>query len=337
MSQANNNSREALIRVTNLKKHFPIRRGVFRRQVGAVQAVDGISFDIYKGETLGLVGESGCGKSTAGRTILQLLSPTDGQVYFGDEDLTALKRGDLRRKRRHMQMIFQDPYASLNPRMQVGTIIGEPLQIHNIGNASSRKERVQELLSVVGLNPYFVKRYPHEFSGGQRQRIGIARALATNPSFIVADEPISALDVSIQAQVVNLLDDLKAELGLTYLFIAHDLSMVRYISDRVAVMYLGRIVEMGERDEVYDHPLHPYTQALLSAIPIPDPDKEATRKRIILEGDVPSPANPPVGCRFNPRCSYATDICRQEDPEFRNLGTDTKMHMVACHHADKFN
>ena len=337
MSQANNNSREALIRVTNLKKHFPIRRGVFRRQVGAVQAVDGISFDIYKGETLGLVGESGCGKSTAGRTILQLLSPTDGQVYFGDEDLTALKRGDLRRKRRHMQMIFQDPYASLNPRMQVGTIIGEPLQIHNIGNAASRKERVQELLSVVGLNPYFVKRYPHEFSGGQRQRIGIARALATNPSFIVADEPISALDVSIQAQVVNLLDDLKAELGLTYLFIAHDLSMVRYISDRVAVMYLGRIVEMGERDEVYDHPLHPYTQALLSAIPIPDPDKEATRKRIILEGDVPSPANPPVGCRFNPRCSYATDICRQEDPEFRNLGTDTKMHMVACHHADKFN
>jgi oligopeptide transport system ATP-binding protein len=337
MSQANNNSKEALIRVTNLKKHFPIRRGVFRRQVGAVQAVDGISFDIYKGETLGLVGESGCGKSTAGRTILQLLSPTDGQVYFGDEDLTALKRGDLRRKRRHMQMIFQDPYASLNPRMQVGTIIGEPLQIHNIGNASSRKERVQELLSVVGLNPYFVKRYPHEFSGGQRQRIGIARALATNPSFIVADEPISALDVSIQAQVVNLLDDLKAELGLTYLFIAHDLSMVRYISDRVAVMYLGRIVEMGERDEVYDHPLHPYTQALLSAIPIPDPDKEATRKRIILEGDVPSPANPPVGCRFNPRCSYATDICRQEDPEFRNLGTDTKMHMVACHHADKFN
>jgi len=337
MSQANNNSREALIRVTNLKKHFPIRRGVFRRQVGAVQAVDGISFDIYKGETLGLVGESGCGKSTAGRTILQLLSPTDGQVDFGDEDLTALKRGDLRRKRRHMQMIFQDPYASLNPRMQVGTIIGEPLQIHNIGNAASRKERVQELLSVVGLNPYFVKRYPHEFSGGQRQRIGIARALATNPSFIVADEPISALDVSIQAQVVNLLDDLKAELGLTYLFIAHDLSMVRDISDRVAVMYLGRIVEMGERDEVYDHPLHPYTQALLSAIPIPDPDKEATRKRIILEGDVPSPANPPVGCRFNPRCSYATDICRQEDPEFRNLGTDTKMHMVACHHADKFN
>ncbi|MBP6471698.1 MAG: dipeptide ABC transporter ATP-binding protein [Chloroflexi bacterium] len=337
MSQPNpNKDKEVLVRVANLKKHFPIRRGVFRKQVGAVQAVDGISFDIYKGETLGLVGESGCGKSTAGRTILQLLPPTDGKVYFGQKELTDLNKGDLRRQRRHMQMIFQDPYASLNPRMQVGSIVGEPLQIHGIGNAASRKERVQELLSVVGLNPYFVKRYPHEFSGGQRQRIGIARALATNPSFIVADEPISALDVSIQAQVVNLLDDLKSELGLTYLFIAHDLSMVRYISDRVAVMYLGRIVEMGERDEVYDHPLHPYTQALLSAIPIPDPDKEATRKRIILEGDVPSPANPPAGCRFNPRCSYATDICRQEDPEFRNLGTDTHSHMVACHHADKF-
>ena len=336
MSQATNNNKEVLIRVSNLKKHFPIRRGVFRRQVGAVQAVDGISFDIYKGETLGLVGESGCGKSTAGRTILQLLTPTEGKVYFGQEDLTDLSRNELRRKRRHMQMIFQDPYASLNPRMQVGSIIGEPLQIHGIGNGASRKERVQELLSVVGLNPYFVKRYPHEFSGGQRQRIGIARALATNPSFIVADEPISALDVSIQAQVVNLLDDLKAELGLTYLFIAHDLSMVRYISDRVAVMYLGRIVEMGVRDEVYDHPLHPYTQALLSAIPIPDPDREATRKRIILEGDVPSPANPPAGCRFNPRCSYATDICRQEDPEFRNLGTEIQPHMVACHHAEKF-
>ncbi|MCA9873902.1 MAG: dipeptide ABC transporter ATP-binding protein [Ardenticatenaceae bacterium] len=339
MSQSNNHNnsnQEVLIKVSNLKKHFPIRRGVFRRQVGAVQAVDGISFNIYKGETLGLVGESGCGKSTAGRTILQLLTPTEGKVYFGDEELTDLNRSQLRRKRRHMQMIFQDPYASLNPRMQVGSIIGEPLQIHGIGNAASRKERVQELLSLVGLNPYFVKRYPHEFSGGQRQRIGIARALATNPSFIVADEPISALDVSIQAQVVNLLDDLKSELGLTYLFIAHDLSMVRYISDRVAVMYLGRIVEMGVRDDVYDHPLHPYTQALLSAIPIPDPDKEATRKRIILEGDVPSPANPPTGCRFHPRCSYATDICRREDPEFRNLGTESQPHMVACHHAEKF-
>lgn len=336
MSEANGKYTEVLLQVKNLKKHFPIRRGVLQRQVGAVQAVDGISFDIYKGETLGLVGESGCGKSTAGRTILQLLKPTEGEVYFDGDDLVALKRGEMRKRRRHMQMIFQDPYASLNPRMQVGSIVGEPLSIHGIGNSASRRERVEDLLSLVGLNPYFIKRYPHEFSGGQRQRIGIARALATNPSFIVADEPISALDVSIQAQVVNLLDDLKAELGLTYLFIAHDLSMVRYISDRVAVMYLGRIVEMGERDEVYDHPLHPYTQALLSAIPIPDPDVEATRKRIILEGDVPSPVNPPAGCRFNPRCAYATDICRQEDPEYRNLGTETQVHMVACHHAEKF-
>jgi oligopeptide transport system ATP-binding protein len=333
----NNSEKEILLSVKNLKKHFPIRRGVFRRQVGAVQAVDGVTFDIYKGETLGLVGESGCGKSTTGRSILQLLTPTDGHVFYGGEDLVALKRGEMRKKRRHMQMIFQDPYASLNPRMQVGSIVGEPLNIHHIGSAAERKERVQELLSLVGLNPYFVKRYPHEFSGGQRQRIGIARALATNPDFIVADEPISALDVSIQAQVVNLLDDLKRDLGLTYLFIAHDLSMVRYISDRVAVMYLGRIVELGERDDVYDHPLHPYTQALLSAIPIPDPDVEATRKRVILEGDVPSPVNPPAGCRFHPRCAYATDICRQEDPAFREMGKDGRTHMVACHHAEKFD
>lgn len=327
---------EPLIKVRNLKKHFPIRRGVLQRQVGAVQAVDGVSFDIIKGETLGLVGESGCGKSTAGRTILQLLKPTAGDVYLNGQDLTKMGRSDLRKERRRMQMIFQDPYSSLNPRMTVGNIVGEPLLIHNIGNAASRRERVQELLNLVGLNPYFINRYPHEFSGGQRQRIGVARALATNPSFIVADEPISALDVSIQAQVVNLLDDLKSELGLTYLFIAHDLSMVRYISDRVAVMYLGRIVEISHRDEVYDHALHPYTQALLSAIPIPDPEKEGKRKRIILEGDVPSPANPPSGCRFHPRCQFATDICGQEDPEFRNLGTPNSPHMVACHHAEKF-
>ncbi|MEZ4643291.1 MAG: dipeptide ABC transporter ATP-binding protein [Chloroflexota bacterium] len=327
---------EPLIRVNNLKKHFPIRRGVLQRQVGAVQAVDGISFDIVKGETLGLVGESGCGKSTAGRTILQLLSPTSGEVYLNGHNLVDLRRSELRRQRRRMQMIFQDPYSSLNPRMTVGNIIGEPLLIHNLGNAATRRERVQELLKLVGLNPYFINRYPHEFSGGQRQRIGVARALATNPSFIVADEPISALDVSIQAQVVNLLDDLKSELGLTYLFIAHDLSMVRYISDRVAVMYLGRIVELSRRDEVYDHPLHPYTQALLSAIPIPDPIKEEKRQRIILEGDVPSPANPPSGCRFHPRCGYTTDVCRAEDPEFRNLGTDSNPHMVACHHAEQF-
>lgn len=337
MSQPNGSEgKEVLVEVRNLKKYFPINRGVFRRQVGAVQAVDGITFDIYRGETLGLVGESGCGKSTTGRTILQLLEPTDGQVIFEDKDLTSLSKSDLRRARRDMQMIFQDPYASLNPRLTVGSIVSESLEIHNIGNRRSRKERVQELLRLVGLNPYFVNRYPHEFSGGQRQRIGVARALASNPSFIVADEPISALDVSIQAQVVNLLDDLKSELGLTYLFIAHDLSMVRYISDRVAVMYLGRIVELSDRNEVYQRPLHPYTQALLSAIPIPDPEKEEQRQRMILKGDVPSPANPPRACRFHPRCPYATEICSEVDPEFRDLGTEDNPHWVACHHAEKF-
>ncbi|MEJ2746987.1 MAG: dipeptide ABC transporter ATP-binding protein [Anaerolineae bacterium] len=334
MSQEN--GKEVFVEVRNLKKHFPIFRGIFRRQVGAVKAVDGVSFDIYKGETLGLVGESGCGKSTTGRSILQLLKPTDGQVVFNGRELTKLGQNELRKARRHMQMIFQDPYASLNPRMTVGNIIGEPLEIHNIGDANSRKERIKELLKIVGLNPYFINRYPHEFSGGQRQRIGVARALATNPDFIVADEPISALDVSIQAQVVNLLDDLKAEMGLTYLFIAHDLSMIRYISDRVAVMYLGKVVELSEKDEVFDHALHPYTQALLSAIPIPDPEKEAKRQRLILEGGVPSPANPPTGCRFHPRCSYATDICHEVDPEFRNLGSDSELHWVACHHAEQF-
>jgi oligopeptide transport system ATP-binding protein len=334
MSEANGN--DVLVKVENLKKYFPIHRGVMRRQVGAVQAVDGVSFDIYKGETLGLVGESGCGKSTTGRAILQLLEPTDGRVFYEDKELTALNKSDLRKSRRDMQMIFQDPYASLNPRMTVGNIIGEPLQIHNIGSSKSRKDRIQELLGLVGLNPFFINRYPHEFSGGQRQRIGVARALATNPSFIVADEPISALDVSIQAQVVNLLDDLKVDLGLTYLFIAHDLSMVRYISDRVAVMYLGRIVELSNRDETFDHPLHPYTQALLSAIPVPDPEKEDKRKRLILEGDVPSPANPPQACRFHPRCRYASEICEQEDPEFRDLGNEEVPHWVACHHAEDY-
>jgi len=334
MSQEN--GREVLIQIQELKKHFPIMRGVLRRQVGAVQAVDGVSFDIYQGETLGLVGESGCGKSTTGRTILQLLEPTDGKVFYSGTDLTALNKSELRKSRRDMQMIFQDPYASLNPRMTVGGIIGEPLQIHNIGDAKARKERIKELMGLVGLNPFFINRYPHEFSGGQRQRIGIARALATNPSFIVADEPISALDVSIQAQVVNLMDDLKEELGLTYLFIAHDLSMVRYISDRVAVMYLGRIVELSDRDNIFEEPLHPYTQALLSAIPIPDPEKEEKRKRLILEGDVPSPANPPTGCRFHPRCRYATEICSKEDPEFRDLGQNGVQHLVACHHAENF-
>ena len=334
MSQEN--GKEIFIQVNNLKKYFPIFRGVFRRQTGAVKAVDGISFNIYKGETLGLVGESGCGKSTTGRSILQLLKPTDGEVLFRGQDLTQLGQNELRKSRRHMQMIFQDPYASLNPRMTVGNIIGEPLEIHNIGDTNSRKERVKELLRIVGLNPYFINRYPHEFSGGQRQRIGVARALATNPDFIVADEPISALDVSIQAQVVNLLDDLKDDLGLTYLFIAHDLSMIRYISDRVAVMYLGKIVELGDKDMIFDHSLHPYTQALLSAIPIPDPEKEAKRQRLILEGGVPSPANPPKACNFHPRCSYATDICSEVDPEFRNMGTESAAHWVACHHAEQF-
>ena len=334
MSEAN--GKEVLVQVKNLKKHFPIMRGILRRQVGAVQAVDGVTFDIYKGETLGLVGESGCGKSTTGRTILHLLEPTDGEVFFQGRNLTDFNRTELRKARRDMQMIFQDPYASLNPRMTVGSIVGEPLQIHNIGDKKSQKERVQELLSLVGLNPYFINRYPHEFSGGQRQRIGIARALATNPSFIVADEPISALDVSIQAQVVNLMDDLLVELGLTYLFIAHDLSMVRYISDRVAVMYLGRIVELSDRDEVFDHPVHPYTQALLSAIPIPDPAKEETRQRLILEGDVPSPADPPTGGRFHPRCSYSTEICEQDDPVYRDVSDTSVAHWVACHHAEQF-
>ena len=327
---------DVLVRVDGLKMWFPITSGVFQRTVGHIKAVDGVDFEVFKGETLGLVGESGCGKSTTGRAILQLYRPTAGHVYFGDDDLTTMKGDTLRRQRRRMQMIFQDPYASLNPRMTVGAIVSEPLEVHGLGSKQQNRERVQELLRTVGLNPYFVNRYPHEFSGGQRQRIGVARALATNPSFIVADEPISALDVSIQAQVVNMLDDLKSELGLTYLFIAHDLSMVRYISDRVAVMYLGRIVELSTRDEVYDHPLHPYSQALLSAIPVPDPDKEARRQRIILEGDVPSPANPPTGCRFHPRCAYATEVCREVDPEFRNMGTTAVPHMVACHHAEQF-
>jgi oligopeptide transport system ATP-binding protein len=317
------------MQVRDLKKHFPITRGiVIQREVGAIKAVDGISFDVYSGETLGLVGESGCGKSTTGRTILQLYRPTAGEVHFEGTDLVNIKGEDLRLMRRRMQMIFQDPYASLNPRMTVGNIIGEPLEVHGIAKGKERRERVQELLRVVGLNPYFVNRYPHEFSGGQRQRIGVARALALNPAFIVCDEPISALDVSIQAQVVNLLEDLQAEFGLTYLFIAHDLSMVRHISSRVAVMYLGKIVELTDRESLYNNPQHPYTKALLSAVPIPDPVVEETRQRVILEGDVPSPANPPKGCNFNTRCPVAIERCREEDPEFREVGAG---HWCACH------
>jgi oligopeptide transport system ATP-binding protein len=319
-----------LLKVQDLKMYFPITQGIiFQRHVGDIKAVDGISFSIKQGETLGLVGESGCGKSTTGRAILQLYRPTAGRVYFQNEDLTQLKGEALRRKRRQMQMIFQDPYASLNPRMTVGNIIGEPLEVHNIYTSKAqRRERVQELLRVVGLNPYFVNRYPHEFSGGQRQRIGVARALAVNPEFIVCDEPISALDVSIQAQIINLLEDLQSGFNLTYLFIAHDLSVVRHISDRVAVMYLGKLAELAERDELYNNPLHPYTQALLSAVPIPDPVIEEKRKRIILEGDVPSPANPPKGCHFCTRCPRVMDICHDVDPEFRDLGGG---HWVACH------
>ena len=321
-----------LVKVRDLKMHFPITQGIIiQRQVGAIKAVDGITFDILRGETLGLVGESGCGKSTTGRAMLQLYRPTAGEVYFEDQSLTEIKGEKLRRMRRRMQMIFQDPYASLNPRMTVGDIIGEPMLVHNILKGKERRDRVQELLRVVGLNPYFVNRYPHEFSGGQRQRIGVARALAVNPDFIICDELISALDVSIQAQIINLLEDLQDEFSLTYLFIAHDLSVVRHISDRIAVMYLGKLVELTDRQELYENPLHPYTQALLSAVPIPDPVVEEQRRRVILEGDVPSPANPPVGCNFCTRCPVVMDICKEQQPEWKDAGEG---HWVACFRAE---
>ncbi len=318
----------ALVQVRNLKKYFPITRGVFQRHVGDVKAVDDVSFNIYQGETLGLVGESGSGKTTVGRTMLRLYEPTDGEILFEDRDLAQLSASELRETRQRMQIIFQDPYASLNPRMTVGGIVGEPLEVHRVARGKEKRERVQELLRLVGLNPYFVNRYPHEFSGGQRQRIGIARALALNPDLIVCDEPISSLDVSIQAQVVNLLEDLQDRMGLTYLFIAHDLSMVRHISDRVAVMYLGKIMELTDRDELYMNPLNPYTQALMSAVPVPDPVVEEERRRVILEGDIPSPSNPPKGCNFSTRCPAARDVCFETHPDLIEVEPG---HFCACH------
>ncbi|CAN5881844.1 dipeptide ABC transporter ATP-binding protein [soil metagenome] len=322
-------SSDVLLSVRGLKKHFPIMKGILRRQVGAVKAVDGVSFDVYRGETLGLVGESGSGKSTTGRAILQLERATAGTITFDGHELTALRGEKLRDLRPRMQMVFQDPHASLNPRMTVGSIIAEPLKEHNKAKGNSRRQRVEELLSLVGLEPKHANRYPHEFSGGQRQRIGIARAIALNPDFIVCDEPIAALDVSIQAQVVNLLENLQDVLGLTYLFISHDLSMVRHIADRVAVMYLGLIMELTDVDALYNNPQHPYTQALLSAVPVPDPQIEATRRRIILQGDIPSPANPPPGCVFSTRCPKAQERCTRETPEFRELAPGQ---WAACHY-----
>ncbi len=318
-----------LLQVRGLKKYFPIMEGaLIQRKTADVKAVDGLDFEVAEGETLGLVGESGCGKSTTGRTILQLYKPTAGEVLFRGRDLSKLSGEALRKLRADMQMIFQDPYASLNPRMTVGDIIGEPLEVHNIAKGKAKRERVQELLQTVGLNPYFINRYPHEFSGGQRQRVGIARAIAVQPAFIVCDEPISALDVSIQAQIINLLEELQERFHLTYLFIAHDLSVVRHISDRVAVMYLGKIMELTDRKTLYENPLHPYTRALLSAVPIPDPVIEEKRERIILTGDVPSPVKPPSGCRFHTRCPLAIPICKQIEPEWRDVGNE---HYVACH------
>ncbi len=325
-------SGDNIVEVRDIKMYFPVTSGiVFQRKVADVKAVDGVTFEVRRGETLGLVGESGCGKTTLGRLVLLLYKPTGGSVSFNGQDLTKLRSGELRRMRRHMQMIFQDPYASLNPRMTIGSIIAEPLIIHGLAkNRKERQERVQELMRVVGLNPYYANRYPHEFSGGQRQRIGIARALAVQPAFIVADEPVSALDVSIQAQIINLMEDLQDQFGLTYLFIAHDLSVVRHISDRVAVMYLGKMMELTDRVEMYENPLHPYTKALLSAVPIPDPAVEMRRERIILTGDVPSPLHPPSGCVFHTRCPIAIDECSKAVPEWRNLGIGGKEHWVAC-------
>ncbi len=317
-----------LVDVKGLKVHFPIKGGIFNRTVANVKAVDGVDLFIRPGETLGLVGESGCGKSTTGRAILQLIKPTAGSVVFEGVELTKLPPGEIRKKRDRMQMVFQDPYGSLDPRFTVGEIVAEPLRNFNRGNAKEIQEQVADLLEVVGLNPFFMNRFSHEFSGGQRQRIGIARALALRPSLVVADEPVSALDVSIQAQVLNLMEGLQEKFGLTYLFVAHNLSVVKHISDRVAVMYLGRVAELSDSEELYEMPLHPYTQALLSAIPVPDPEKESRRKRIILEGDVPSPVNPPPGCNFHPRCWKAQAICREINPPLEEKQPN---HWAACH------
>ncbi|MCM8711989.1 dipeptide ABC transporter ATP-binding protein [Clostridium sp. SYSU_GA19001] len=317
-----------LLEVKNLKKYFPVKKGLFDKQKSFVKAVDDVSFTINRGETLGLVGESGCGKTTTGRTVIKLYEPTDGSIIFDGVDIAKLKPKEMLPYRKKIQMIFQDPYASLDGRMTVGDIIGEAIDIHKLMNGKERLERIHYLLNRVGLNSEHANRYPHEFSGGQRQRIGIARALAVQPDFIVCDEPISALDVSIQAQVVNMLEDLQEDLGLTYLFIAHDLSMVKHISNKIGVMYLGHMVEIGESNELYKNPMHPYTKALLSAIPVPDPDMSASNKRIVLEGETPSPIDPPKGCRFRARCKYAKPICSEVTPVLKDFGNG---HEVACH------
>ncbi|MFI0814218.1 ABC transporter ATP-binding protein [Streptomyces sp. NPDC021098] len=322
---------EPLLTVSGLVKHFPIKKGLLQRQSGAVQAVDGLDFDVRQGETLGVVGESGCGKSTMGRLITRLLEPTSGKIEFEGKDITHLGTAAMRPMRRDVQMIFQDPYSSLNPRHTVGAIVGAPFRLQGVTPEGGIKAEVQRLLALVGLNPEHYNRYPHEFSGGQRQRIGIARALALKPKLVVADEPVSALDVSIQAQVVNLLDDLQDELGLTYVIIAHDLSVIRHVSDRIAVMYLGKIVELADRRALYESPMHPYTKALLSAVPVPDPRRRARRERILLKGDVPSPISPPSGCRFHTRCWKATEVCKREEPPLVALATG---HQVACHHPE---
>jgi len=320
---------EPLLHVENLQKYFPVTRGIiFQRQVGAVKAVDGLSFSVNKGETLGLVGETGCGKSTTGRLLTRLLEPSEGRITFDGRDITHLSRKAMRPLRKDIQIIFQDPYSSLNPRHTIGTIVGQPFKLQKVQTESGVKKAVQDLLALVGLNPEHYNRYPHEFSGGQRQRIGIARALALRPKLIVCDEPVSALDASVQAQVINLLDDLQEEFDLTYVFIAHDLSVVRHISDRVAVMYLGKIVEVGDRISLYEHPMHPYTHALLSAVPVPDPDREHARERILLTGDVPSPLNPPPACRFHTRCWKAQSLCTQVEPPLVEVQPG---HEVACH------